>query len=338
MRPFLLALAVTPLLGFVPFAHEGMAVMSIDGEHTQGRALFSTDASSRPNGVLLRATFPLKGGAEAYLVIDFDLVKRGKLAPSQWQYYEKVNRDLIGFQATGIVGDVLLVDRFERGGETSLYIELSAELSDGSRTRYLTDSWAVTAPSPSVLRESGSYTQGVVVVDNGSGARHTGYSDYDYHHGVLDCYGYPDDTTVGPILSDDVDTVITNDEVVVIYDDNGDEVIDETDYTSDGETDDAYAWPDTTDDDVDCSADTEDSYDSTTDDSDSDSDWDCVGDAEARVAPAGVAFVRAPLWTRAERDRRILARRIVTASPMLLLLLGLLLWPRRRPAPVKRST
>ena len=185
-------------------------------------------------------------------------------------------------------------------------------------------------------------SQGVVVVDNGSGARHTGYADYDYHHGVLDCYGYPDDTTVGPVLSDDATVlgdggVILEDEVVVIYDDNGDGVMDETDYTLDGETDEAYAWPDSTDDDVDCSGDTEDtddSYDSTTDQADSESDWDCVGDAEARVVPSGAAFVRAPLWTRAERDRRVLARRIVTTSPMLLLLLGLLVWPRRRSSPV----
>ncbi len=351
------ALFIVLIFGFagaaealVPYAHEGVAAIPIDGALVQARAHFNSGVSEQPAGVTVYVRFPLPGGGDGYLTMDLSVVGSGSQAPTRWTYYEKLSASVVSFDAESTEGTVTILDRFETGQETSLHIEFTVTFTEGQVTRRIERGFAVTAPSPAVLRSSGELPEGVVVVDDGSASTFVG-AGASYHRGYVDCYGHPDDTVV--IIEDDDDYYDDS-----YYEGQEDFVVadEDSDVSCDGstDTDDDYYYEDSdeydsgdSDSEPMCSDDDSDDTDEPGDDSGSDDDWydssdesssddssgfDCVGDAEAstRLIPdspiTGPRYLRAglrgvPPGTQARR----LAARVVGVSPMLIALMLLLI-------------
>jgi len=306
MRWATLLLAL-PLVGFVPYDHEGAALLPMDDAVVQGRALFNTEVSAFASGVVVQARVPLAGGGHGYLTLDVALGPIGQEAAAEWTYYEKRTASTIDFEAQVVIGQVVIADRFEQGPETSLRLVVDATFEDGANQRVIEGGVLVTAPSPEVLRSHGNLPDGLVVSDGGSATVVVGPG-YAYDRGDLDCYGATEEVV---IVEDDEpyyeEEIYYDDEVV--YDDVVDEDMDcsgSTDESSDYDYDDTST--------SDCEGDSE------VDTSSSSSDFDCVGDASA--ATGTLRAIRAPLPI---KRSELVARRIVRLSPMLLLLLGLLI-------------
>lgn len=332
-------LAVLPwLCGFTPYEHEGSAAVVVDGTVARGRALFSSEAASATNRVLVYTDFRLGGGVEGYLTIDLTLGAAGATVPAVFTYYEKRSANEISFDGGDVTGSVLIGDRFEYGDETSLYLEFNAQFARGAAgTRTLRSGWAVTAPSPSILRDKGLLPNGMVVVDDGSGT----YTGRAYDRGSVDCYGYPTEVVLVESYHDDyyvVDDLTggSTDDYVIIDPVEGSDpdpvdpgVVYEP--AADGGYDSYSESPscdngNTTDSSDSSSGDAPSCKDSSSSDSSSSSSGSgCTGDA---VAASGThRFVRfhrgPPLW----------ARRVLQVSPFLLALAALLFareWPWRR--------
>jgi hypothetical protein len=318
--------------GFLPYDHDGYAVLPFTDGVVQGRAVFSSFVANKDGHVVVRMASQLPWGGEGFLAVEIRLGSPGDVVPSSWTYYEKLTANLVAFEAREVDGEVIVADRFETLDETSLRLVLSATFVDGDQTRTLSSGTVVTAPAPEILRSHGQLPPGMVVVDDGSGTFIVGPSYY-YDRGALHCTGLADEVV---IYEDDeevyYDAEIYDDEIVyedeiIVYDDDENS---QTDYGGDdnetscnGATDDDYYSEESTsstynDDFADCDGSTNDS--SSTSSSESDNvDMDCVGDAEAapRIGRQTVAPQRVGGSYR-------LARRIVRLSPMLFLVLFLL--------------
>ena len=360
-------LLLLPLLGFVPYDHEGFAVLPIDGEPAQGRALFSSEVSTHDVGVLVRATLTLADGAQAYVVIDMALGAVGQEVPAKWTYYEKIDAEHVRFEATHIDGHVVIADRYEWQDETSLRLDIDATLIGNGEKRTIINGSVVTAPSPAVLRHQGAVPTGVVVVDDGSGAR---VARRGYPRGDLSCAGEAETTVV--LSHDDgyYDQYGYYDEWEYVDDGSTDEVPypddGATDLPDDGVTDDAPWYDDPAPDDG-----YDDSYDDpyadssawdTPASSSSDATPDCSGSdtttesssTSSESSPGcgssdssssssssgggldceGDAVAAGPAWRAPQRPPagRLLARRVVTLSPMLLAILIIMALRTRRSA------
>jgi hypothetical protein len=312
-RAVLLLVACVCLVGFVPYEHDGVVVLPTADGTIEARALFSSSASGNDRAVLMRADFSLPTGGEGYLTIHIPMVPVGQAAQATWNYYEKTGPQTVSFDAVEASGTVVIRDRFETSTETSLYIEFDASFAGGDKSRVFTGAYAITSPSPSVLRGSGSLPAGVVET---VGAQRAG----SYHRGTIDCTGSPD--TVVPVGGYDyyVEEVIEEEEIIVVVDDDGSTDYDDSEYLDDDYEYDYYEDSSG----FDCGGD--DTTDSRTDTSNNGPE--CEGDAEA--APrSSQNFWRAPL-----RGRRggvsAFANRVAQLAPMLLLLAVLLLLHRPR--------
>ncbi|MFT5431334.1 MAG: hypothetical protein ACI9OJ_002013, partial [Myxococcota bacterium] len=313
-RYALLAVAWFALVGFVPYEHDGVVVLPTADGTIEARALFSSSASGDDQAVLMRADFALPAGGEGYLTIHIPMVPVGQAAPATWNYYEKTGPQSVSFDAVEASGTVVIRDRFQTSTETSLYIEFDANFIEGSASRVFTGGYAITSPSPAVLRGSGSLPVGVVET---VGAQRAGT----YHRGTIDCTGSPD--TVVPVGGYDyyVEEVIEEEEIIVVVDDDGSTDYDDTEYLDDEYEYDYYEDSSG----FDCGGD--DTTDTTTEDTSNDGP-ECEGDAEAAPRTSQNVW-RAPL-----RGRRsgvgAFANRVVQLAPMLLLLSMLLLLHRPR--------
>jgi len=278
------------------------------------RVLFSTQAASSTNKVMVRSEFPLPWGGDAFLAVEVALGKSGNVVPAQWIYYEKTSATDVVFDAKQVDGTVLVLDRFETLTETSLQLSISATFVDGDQQRVLKKATFVTAPSPQILRTEGQLPAGMVVADNGTATYVVGPA-YHYDRGLMNCTGVADETPV--VYDNDYSngSEIVYDEEIVVYED---ETIVYDDYPLEPEEDtgcgaseeyeeyEEYDEYETTDD-------TDDSYDGSSD------DFDCVGDAEAS-SKSGSKKSGPVLVNSTHR----IARRVVRMSPMLLLIVLLL--------------
>lgn len=340
---FSAVLATAPARAFVPYAHEGVCAIPIDGALVQARALFNSEVSSHGQGVTVQVRFPLPGGGDGYLTMDMGLAPIGQKASVTWTYYEKISASIVSFEAQTVDGTVTVLDRFETDAETSLHLEFSVTFTEGEVVRTIDRGFAVTAPSPAVLRTSGELPDGVVVVDDGSATNFVGVG-ASYDRGSIDCYGHPDDEVI--IVEDDdyeyedyyegEETFVAGDEESEVScdgstDTDDDYYDDESDYDS-GDDDSAPVCDGSTDSDT-----GDDSYDSDSSSDDS-SGFDCTGDTEAalgiRALPrvSGPRYLRAALRgsTKGSISQR-LAGRIVALSPMLIALVILLGLRGRQP-------
>ncbi|MBT9557472.1 MAG: hypothetical protein IV100_15635 [Myxococcales bacterium] len=329
-----------------PYAHDGTAALPIDGKVVRARALFDSTAADRNGAVLVWMDLVLPSGGEGFLTIELTLAPVGDEAPATFDYYEKTGPGTVSFSPSSASGRVVIGDRFEYGDETSLYIEFDATFSDGKVTRRIDDAWAVTAPSPAILRSQGRLPSGAIVIDDGSGA----FTGRGYARGTVDCYGYPEETYYVEtyhddyVVEDDPDDGITDDFIFIEPDDGvdsgGGDDAGGLDDGLDGVTDDYgdYSAPsggvNTVDDGPACgsedttssSSNDEGGFPSCSDDSDSSSSSDssgnsgCSGDAEASTGSSrSVRFAfrehrLPPLW----------ARRVLALSPLLIALAVLL--------------
>ena len=322
-----------PLCGFVPYAHEGVAVLPLDDGLTEGRAIFNSEVSTHDPGLVVQVRFPLTGGGEGYLTLDIGLVGHGAIAPARWTYYEKLSPTVTSFDADFINGRVVVVDRYEAGLETSVYLEFSAILRDGPQERRIDRGFAVTTPSPGVLRAHGALPEGVVAMDDGAGTSFVMGGHAAYERGTIDCMGHVEEEVLviehDPgyydeeyYYDDDYEYPAdgsTDDEEYVYEDDySGDDTScdgstdddgaddgssdDGSDMDCDSSSDSSGDWDNgssgssDTDCDSDSSSDSSSSWDSSSDDS-SDSGFDCVGDSEAAPRLRGVARQRGPRWS-----------------------------------------
>jgi len=320
------AIAVLPLCGFVPYEHEGVMVLPLGGDTVEARALFSSSAAGDDAHVLIRADFPLPDRGEGYLTIRMALAPAGHATEATFDYYEKVDAATVTFDAEVSSGTIVVRDRFQSAEENSIYVEFDARFTQGINAREFVGGYALTAPSPAVLRGNGSLPPGVVAAVGVSAAGA-------YHRGTMDCFGDTEDTTVVGGYDYYVEEVIEDEEIIVVIDDDG-----STDYddSTSGSTDYDYDWDDSdydyTDDEsgFDCGGgdDTDTTSDSTSDDDDG---FECSGDAEA--APTTFrSWRRAPIRGRSGAAAAT-ARRVLQLSPMLLLVAFLLLLrrPPQRP-------
>ncbi len=306
---------------YIPFAHEGWGVVEVGGERADTRVVFSSalSATNSSAGILVRATVFLPNGHEGFLTIDMTLAGIGNEAKASWHYYEQVAKNVVSFEAVGIDGKVVVIDRFEAGGETSLELEISATLSDASGTKEIAPSRLVTTPAPWVLRGE-QLPEGVVVMDDGSDAIHFGAGYGVVHEPGIDCTGSTHDEVVIEDDDDDwwdYDDSDDSDTLEIIeYEDD-----DDSWWEGDDEDDGWFSADDDTG--IDCSG-PDDSSSSISYDESSDSGLDCDPDTvEASAFGARPRFSRAPT-DRGRWAMHAMSRRILNLAPMLLLLLGLL--------------
>jgi hypothetical protein len=303
-------------LGFVPYNHEGYALLPFGDALVPARALFSSSSSAKgPIGVVVRLDFTAPWGGEGYLVMDVTLGPVGAVADATWDYYEKLTADTISFDAESVAGQVIISDRYVTQEETSLRLVIDATFTDGDQTRVIQHGVIVTAPAPEALRQNGALPPGMVIVDDGSGALVVNSA---YPRGHLTCVGPVDEVVV---YDEDEEYVDYVDEEIVIVDGegSGDDYILETSY------DDEYDYADS----PDCSDDSssssyENDYDSADSGCGGDADsgnGDCVGDAVASTGPSRYA----PTLKLNSGNRRI-ARQILNLSPLFLTLMILLVW------------
>ncbi len=345
-RPLWLIVLLPWLTGFVPYAHDGTLAVVVDGQVVRARAVFSTEAADRRSEVLVRSVFTLPGGGEATLAMLVPLVAVGTEVSPEFTYYEKSSPSDVVFKAEDSEGRVLLGDRFEYGAETSLYLEFDVVFRQGEVERRLESGWVVTAPSPSILRSAGRLPDGVIVIDDGSGA----YTGRAYDHGSVDCYGYPEEPVLietqhhdfvvveskdGPevVLDDDddgIDGVDVADDYEIIYD-----PADNTSYDTDSDGPSCFTDDDSStsggDEPAGCGSGSETSSESSESAGcgrGSDSDSGCVGDAEAARQVGAAAS--ASTSQRAALRRPAWARRVLKVSPLLLGFALLLIMPRPR--------
>ena len=341
MRGLWLLLFVPTLLGFTPYEHEGSAAVVVDGVVVRGRALFSTEAASNSSRVVVYTDFRLPSGTEGYLTLEIPLADIGTYVPADVTYYEKSSSASVTFDGQASAASVMIGDRYSYGDETSLYIEFDLSIqAGGGKQRHLASGWAVTAPSPSILRTQGRLPDGVVVIDDGSGA----WTGRAYDRGSVDCYGYPSETVL--VESYHEDYRIVDDEsnggtdsgidgVVIDPPDNPPVVTDPEDpqiydpitegdgYSTTSDSPGCNDRDTTTDDTTNASdKDYPSCKDSDSGSSSSSKDSGCSGDAEASTGGAR--------FTRFHRGPPIWARRVLQLAP-LFLGLALLLVTRRRP-------
>jgi len=303
-------------LAFVPYNHEGYALLPIDGAVVPARAIFSSSSSAKgPVGVVVRLDFTAPWGGEGYLVMDVTLAPPGTTTKSTWDYYEKLSADAVSFDAQKVEAQVVVADRFVTANETSLRLIVDATFTDGDRTRVIQHGVIVTAPAPEALRQSGALPPGYVIVDDGSGS--TVVDSY-YPHGHTTCLGPPNEVVV---YDEDEEYVEYIDEEVVIVD-GGD------DYIYDPTVEDDYQYADS----PGCGdSSSSESYENDYESSDqgcggdaNSGDSQCVGDA---VASPRIATFSPPSVVTSNYQR--IARQLERLSPLILTLMLLLLWRER---------
>ncbi|HIA00511.1 MAG TPA: hypothetical protein EYN06_00965 [Myxococcales bacterium] len=304
-------------LGFVPYNHEGYALLPIDGVVVPARAIFSSSSSAKgPVGVVVRLDFTAPWGGEGYLVMDVMLGPAGSTTNSTWDYYEKLTTNTVSFDAAKVAAQVVIADRFVTANETSLRLVIDATFTDGDKTRVIQHGVIVTAPAPEALRQSGALPPGVVVVDDGSGSV---VVDSYYPHGHLTCIGPADEVVVYDEDEEYVEYV--DEDLIIIEGVDGDE-----DYVYEASTGNGYEYADS----PGCgdSSSSSESYENDYESSDAgcggdanSGDGKCVGDAVAstrRSRPSAPAI--------AISGQQRLARQILGMSPLILTLILLLLW------------
>ena len=142
-----------------------------------------------------------------------------------------MNTNTVSFDASKVVAQVVIADRYVTDNETSLRLVIDATFTDGDKTRVIQHGVIVTAPAPEALRQSGALPPGVVVVDDGSGSV---VVDSYYPHGHMTCIGPPDEVVVY-----DEDEEYIEEDLIIIEGVDGDE-----DYVYEASTGNGYEYAD----------------------------------------------------------------------------------------------